>query len=451
MKGLRSTIRLSTSQAGGARPLPLEYRVVVRWGTSVASEVRFAKFSRLLCYRWPRLRHITVLQALLRTFQNLLGNGFQAIYMGGPKWLSIVFLHALKFKDKGLMNREVTVDMFRALAVLLVTSFHVWRAMGRPKFSLFPGVDLLSPLGNGWVGVGIFFVISGYCMGASAEKTFSIGWTASRYGRYLANRFLRIAPSYYVAILVWYVLINVYQVAVKPTGVSDMVTHFLFIHNLFDATFFTTSGVFWSIAVEMQLYIFLPFLIIFAPRSNARIGVLIGAAVLCLAVSVLPPQYRVIRWGVANYLFLFVSGWLMFCYKARVQALLDMNPAPYCLAALTVGSLFYSYEIVDGESKLYEAFVSLLAGLCMVWLMSREACFSHYTFCKVLSFVGQCSFSIYLYNYTFYALMPFKASPPVFMILLLSVVGFGVLMYYLVELQAEKLRRRLFPARNKMA
>lgn len=349
------------------------------------------------------------------------------------------------------MNRQITVDIFRALAVLLVTSFHVWRVVGKPEASLGLGFDLLAPIANGWVGVGMFFVISGYCMGASAEKLFQRGWTAARYGDYLISRFLRIAPSYYVAIGVWYVLINVYQVAVKPTGAFDVLTHLFFVHNLFDETFFTTSGVFWSVAVEIQLYLFLPFLIAFAPTTKSRVWVLLATAVLSFWVSALPDQYRVIRWGVPNYLFLFVVGWLLYCYKERVVRFFDTVLLRIALGSALIAVLLFNGGIAAGEAKFYEAIVSVLGGLCMVVLARSETRFENYDSCRVLSFIGKCSFSIYLYNYIFAALLPVKPTFLSFVMLVLCVIGFGIMMYYLVEVQAERLRKSTMARRRSTA
>lgn len=50
------------------------------------------------------------------------------------------------------MNRNALLDVSRAIAVMLVLTFHIWRDTGRPAFLLGDKFDLLGFMGNGWVG-----------------------------------------------------------------------------------------------------------------------------------------------------------------------------------------------------------------------------------------------------------------------------------------------------------
>lgn len=63
------------------------------------------------------------------------------------------------------MNRNALLDVSRAIAVMLVLTFHIWRDTGRPAFLLGDKFDLLGFMGNGWVGVGIFLLFQGIAWG----------------------------------------------------------------------------------------------------------------------------------------------------------------------------------------------------------------------------------------------------------------------------------------------
>lgn len=63
-----------------------------------------------------------------------------------------------------MKNRNHSIDVFRGVAVLLVTSFHIFLWSSSNGIPLGKHFDAYGPFGNGWVGVGIFFVISGYCI-----------------------------------------------------------------------------------------------------------------------------------------------------------------------------------------------------------------------------------------------------------------------------------------------
>src|SRR5882724_4325160 len=92
-------------------------------------------------------------------------------------------------------NRYLTLDHWRGLAALSVASFHAispWRTGPHPA-----GADwLVAVMGQGWKGVHLFFVISGYCIGLLALREIR---GRRLPGTFLANRFLRIFPPYWAA------------------------------------------------------------------------------------------------------------------------------------------------------------------------------------------------------------------------------------------------------------
>lgn len=192
--------------------------------------------------------------------------------------------------------------------MMLVTLFHIARGPSLPSYPL-GDFDLYAFLANGWVGVGIFFTISGYCMGMSSARDFENGVNISNYIRYALKRIMRIAPPYYIAIAVWVFIIRVYQVAPKPSDLTNIITHLTFTHNLFPDTFFGISGVFWSIGVEMQFYLVLPFIIALCRGVLSTTLVLI----MCLGLSVVTygsDLSSVYKWGLMNYLSsLFMGGY----------------------------------------------------------------------------------------------------------------------------------------------
>jgi peptidoglycan/LPS O-acetylase OafA/YrhL len=102
-------------------------------------------------------------------------------------------------------------------------------------------------------GVDLFFVISGFCMYLLyAQKQNQLQW--STYVKFLQNRWLRIAPAFYVAIVI-------YSIGHVVRGDSfpwkDAISH-----ATFTATWLTNPGFinapFWSLATEAHFYLLLP-------------------------------------------------------------------------------------------------------------------------------------------------------------------------------------------------
>lgn len=172
-----------------------------------------------------------------------------------------------------LQNRINILDGFRGVAVILVLLYHYL-----PFFSF------------GWVGVDLFFVLSGFLItGKLIESLGSKKYFLSFY----CKRLLRIVPLYYLILLLLFVLLP----AALPSFVSGSVNqlfsqqwHYWFftvnIHDAFNGWPDNVTLVpLWSLACEMQFYLFWPFVVLlfYRPSNNKFITVLIvfiAAAIL---------------------------------------------------------------------------------------------------------------------------------------------------------------------------
>ncbi|MGX5862603.1 acyltransferase family protein [Enterobacter cloacae] len=342
--------------------------------------------------------------------------------------------------------RNNVVDYYRALAVTLVTVYHIHMGLGKDTFDLNYGFNLFAPLGNGWIGVGIFFIISGYCMGMSTARDLSNGVTVLKSFRYLMKRFLRIAPAYYVSILVWFVLINYFSITKKPTEVIDIITHATFIHNLIPETIYTINGVYWSIGVEMQFYVLLPVIIALATTLNKRV-ILLALCVVSTTFTYYSDLNHAYKIGLANYLTLFVLGWLLYEYRYQIHTFLNKFKLGIPCLAIAVIMMFYKGNSYSNSEKIFELVISVFFGLSMIYFAVGEAPAKASYLKELVALIGRSSFSIYLYNYIFYAVKPVQYNIVAGIVLLITVSAFGMLMYQIVEVQTEKIRKRVFSRR----
>jgi len=172
------------------------------------------------------------------------------------------------------------IDGLRAVAVLSILFFHV----GIKHFS------------GGYVGVDIFFVISGYLITSIIVRELGAGQFSI--ARFYERRVRRILPALTVVVvatlLAGLVLLSPAQLA--DLGRSATATS-VFSSNIF---FFLGSGYFdgsselkpllhtWSLAVEEQYYILFPFLLMFiAKRHSSRFGVwLISVGIISLLACI---------------------------------------------------------------------------------------------------------------------------------------------------------------------
>src|SRR5437762_5261834 len=108
----------------------------------------------------------------------------------------------------------------------------------------------------GYVGVFLFFVISGFCIHlsrarAQAEDKPPIGFTT-----FWKRRLRRLYPPYLIALML-YLVIAGFTTKFEVTGsyLWDVVLHILMLHNLDSHTVYSINGVFWTLAIEEQLYL----------------------------------------------------------------------------------------------------------------------------------------------------------------------------------------------------
>lgn len=153
------------------------------------------------------------------------------------------------------MERNKNVDIFRAFSLLLVLVYHGWVLMGAQPFK-YVLVTLLVSLG-GEIGVTSFFALSGYGIYYSLRRM-----EASRgkidYIEYAKKRLKRILPEYVLSIVV--VVLFSFSAYLSLEGIGNIVTHLLFIHNLFPKYHGSINGVLWTMGVIVQFYIIAPVL-----------------------------------------------------------------------------------------------------------------------------------------------------------------------------------------------
>ena len=149
-------------------------------------------------------------------------------------------------------TRIPNVDKLRGFAAMSVVLYHV---IELTQWTGYP-VDGLYYWGRiGWMGVDIFFVISGFVISLSAWSLFDrYGGSWSQY--YWQRRLTRILPLYLVTMGVFITLVQPQWLSIAPAKAAwHGITHLLFVHNLFPGTHGSINGANWSIGVEMQFYL----------------------------------------------------------------------------------------------------------------------------------------------------------------------------------------------------
>ena len=171
------------------------------------------------------------------------------------------------------------IDLLRALAALLVLAYHV---VEYGQWAAVPNTGLGYVVRHGWVGVDLFLTISGFVIALSALDGVARDGAGFRWP-FARRRLARIAPLYLLTCAAFLVLV-VPGMLLLPAKilVVHIGAHLLFIHNLSPATHGSINGPTWSVALEMQFYVFMLLAGPWLARARAR-WFLLGAVAVALA------------------------------------------------------------------------------------------------------------------------------------------------------------------------
>ena len=158
-------------------------------------------------------------------------------------------------------RRLISIDMLRGVAALGVMLYHAFGGgiFQRPAAALpLSKAIVLLPASYGYAGVYLFFVISGFCIHLKWAKAKAAGNNeyVVAFIPFWKRRIRRLYPAY-LAALILYLGVVYYNGDLKLTSFLawDVVSHLLLIHNFSPSTVFSLNGVFWTLAVEEQLYL----------------------------------------------------------------------------------------------------------------------------------------------------------------------------------------------------
>ncbi len=153
--------------------------------------------------------------------------------------------------DRGVARLGV-LDGLRGIAVLLVLWYHLWEIswLGTPSWLAFVPA-------TGFVGVSLFFFLSGFVIAYPFVRAQLRGTPMPAWGDFAWRRFVKIVPSYLLCIALAY-SVGYAQVQPNASTLPDLATHVLFIHTWFPARYGTIEGVLWTLAVEVEFYCCFP-------------------------------------------------------------------------------------------------------------------------------------------------------------------------------------------------
>lgn len=298
---------------------------------------------------------------------------------------------------KTFSNKRNDIQVLRAIAVVAVILYHL-------DFKFING---------GFLGVDIFFVISGYLITSIILKNLNENNNFNFYLFY-RKRIWRILPALFTTVFITYIISFI---VLSPYYFLDysksMISTLLSISNIY---FWDTTDYFdisshvkpllhtWSLGVEEQFYIFWPILIIFYYKIFKNIYLLfliIFISSLLLYFNALDGELLGLSFDSSSTIF-YLLPFRLFEFSIGALILL-VNPMiknykSEIISILSLIIIFYSFiPFLSDFNIIINTFLALFG--TVLFLLTPSSSFSKILQQKIILFIGLISYSLYLVHW----------------------------------------------------
>ncbi len=363
-------------------------------------------------------------------------------------------------------NRKETLDILRAIAIFLVLGNHFVLI---PQHHLYFRTLMILWARGGWVGVDIFFVLSGFLIAGLLFKE-QQRFGAISFQRFFIRRGFKIYPAFYAMILISALMYALWHHRFYP---KSLIIWLFFLQDYWTNQYSKMWGHTWSLAVEEQFYIILPILLIILTKVNnsrkdpftAIPFLFMTIGLVCLGARTIESFFNVLN--ARNFLIpfhlradaLFFGVLISYFYHYDNPKFKRFASRPKLI--FTIGLLLLIPAFIFGIYKT--PFICTVgftlfyigSGLVLVAVVDKKVRSNFFT--RTVITIGQCSYSIYLWHAiillnrenlsTWIFHMPFNGVGQIVIYFLGSIL-LGILMTKIIEFPLLRLRDRFFSSRS---
>lgn len=321
-------------------------------------------------------------------------------------------------------TRYQSLDLWRGMACLLIVTSHASQTITPAEWS----AALLTPVGrlldlvagHAYIGVPLFFVVSGYCIAATAESTLRRGLPPSRY---FWRRLRRIYPPYWaICALSVALLLALSAVGAEHllTSTEDRIPHpreldalqwigslsltEIWRHHVVGGPPLQLFGPSWTLCYEEQFYAVCGLALWLAPRHFWR-------ALWLVSLGVLLAGGAALLWRLSFVGFFFDGRWLIFASGLLVYHVVNHASARARVAlvgglcAAVAGGLVVRYGVLarvgtrEQKLLLFEVVFGGLFGLLLIALHRHDRLLSSARALAPIRYCGVMCYSLYLVHW----------------------------------------------------
>lgn len=334
----------------------------------------------------------------------------------------------------GRLERNPAFDGIRTLAIFLVLAVHCY----------------LPELPGGFIGVDIFFVLSGYLITVLLLKEIGVTGQVDIW-RFYVRRALRLTPPL-LSLLVVYVVFAPFvwpeMSWLEHVGCATLAGLYLsdYAYALAKQPFYLVHT--WSLAVEEHYYLLWPVVLLFLQRLSKATAIctLIGAI---LVASIWRPLNLLYFLDVVPVYFRFdahYSGlaWGSLLAIADVRIGKRFSDSVACLSLLVIAVGAATWVIEEPYYLIWGMPLTNMSAAALIVAMQNGngAVYRLFSF-RPMAYLGQISYAIYLWHYPFARYLREHVDPHLaFMIVVAISVPIAMLSWHLIEMPLQKLRHQ---------
>jgi peptidoglycan/LPS O-acetylase OafA/YrhL len=320
-------------------------------------------------------------------------------------------------------DKMPNLDGIRAMACLFVIVSHMpWPA----------NIAMIGP-----VGVGVFFVLSGFLMGYLYARSECDSNAVVKYG---IARFSRIAPIYWFVISVCFLLsqFEPSHFPLRIEGATSVFRHYFFGGNV---------SIFWSIPLEVQYYAFFLF-VWWCIASRNKYAFALPLAIFLCALLVLTHSY----WpnlSLPNKLHYFLAGTIAGLLPRKNWVGSHTRGILLLLQIAALITIFLPMKLFESTPELYDSIEMSIAFAIAIYLLSISSGWTTLLFASPwIRKIGQASFSIYLiHTLVFYYginILGLKHSTfePLWLLLGIAGVAIPMIVSHYIEMPLQRMTRK---------
>lgn len=339
-----------------------------------------------------------------------------------------------------LITYRPDIDGLRAVAVSLVVLFHGW-----PKW-----------LKSGFIGVDVFFVISGFLITSIILKDLKRESFSIR--EFYVRRIRRIFPALLTVLVAtlgfgWYVLLHheFTQLGKHVAGAATFVSNLVLWNEsgYFDNNHTTKPLLhFWSLGVEEQFYLVWPLMLAIFFRLRGGILLVLAAA---LGASFLYGLYTTFNEPAEAYFSPVTRFWELASGGVIAYLLSKKDlviPARSLLSAAGAAMLVLGAILINSQSPFPGSWALLpVLGTCALIMAGPDCLINKYLLGNpLMAYVGRISYPFYLWHWPLlsfgYIIMGEKPPATTKMLLVGASLLLAVLTYHLIERPVQRQQRR---------